>query len=458
MYLRHCTTLSTINTISKINFRFFSTPVNDENSNIKNEDKTSTYQELNYVKPPNYLNTYPLHEPKHMLQEEFMPEANKTGTGPRLADYLAIKKIVESLETPQEKIDFVNPYEREWTRVEKKWHRRWHPKLFGTRKAWALPVVPKYFDCSSYYQYITKMRLINDKKSFDNLFKNLVFPTSAFEKKVTESLISFLFTESIDSDKIKTDKFLRALLWDAESYLGINRQSFKNLRISETERIESFWVRGGFSHFYEWQPIWEKEPILNRRLMKKFIGDDRRKLGELAFTMRDEFAIHIRQENPMTHLFSLNDHETVESPLFDKDVDLKDICYSPKIFNLWPDKDPLWQCPGYEYDCGETHKYGRVALKNTLDINKRLDYWKVVNDGENVSKNMYNSVAISSLFNWLNAQAHCNGYTQFTDLDKPFVSNLILSDGHKFAFATGQLNTIAINIDNPGIINYINFN
>uniref|UniRef100_A0A0N5CEU9 28S ribosomal protein S30, mitochondrial n=1 Tax=Strongyloides papillosus TaxID=174720 RepID=A0A0N5CEU9_STREA len=453
MYLKHCSGLLTISSIPRINFRFFCAPAKDGSNKLESKGKSLTYEELDYVKPPNYASTYPMYEPSHMLQEEFMPEPNKTGYGPRLADYLAIKKIVKSLGTPQERIEFVNPYEREWTRVEKKWHRKWHPRLFSTRKAWALPTIPKYFDCLSYYQYITKMRLVDDKEIFDGFFKDLILPTESFEKKVTESLICYLFTESSDTYKIKTDKFLKALFYDAQSCLSPKRQSLKDLRISQTGRIESFWIRGGFTHLYEWQPIWAKEPIFDRRRAPKFIGDDRRKLGELAFTMRDEFVIHLRQKQPMKELFSLNETELVEVPLFEKDVDIKDICYSPKVFNLWPDADPLWQCPGYEYDCGETHKYGRVALKNTFEICDHLNYWNPANDDESVKNDMYKSVGISSLFNWLNAQAHCDGYTQYTDLERPYVSNLILGDGNEFAFVTGQLNTLAINIDNPDFIN-----
>uniref|UniRef100_A0A0N4ZN34 28S ribosomal protein S30, mitochondrial n=1 Tax=Parastrongyloides trichosuri TaxID=131310 RepID=A0A0N4ZN34_PARTI len=453
MYLRCFLHLPRINCISISNVRLCSTVTEKSNDSVNQSSKTSTYEELKYVKPPNYVNTFPAYEPKNILQEEYMPEANKTGFGPRLADYLAIQNIVQSLKTPQEKIDFVNPYEREWTRVEKKWHRKWHPDLYSTRKAWALPPVPKYFDCLSYYQYITKMRLINDENIFNDIFKNLVLPTETFEKKVIESLTSYIFSESCDTDKQRTDKFLRSLLYDAQSCLASSRQHLRNLRISNTERIESFWIRGGFSHLYEWQPIWAKEPITDRRKIAKFIGDDRRKLGELAFTMRDEVAVNVRQEKPMKEIFPLDNHSIVEAPIFDEDVDLRDICYSPKVFNLWPDGDPLWQCPGYEYDCGETHKYGRVAFKNTLDVVNRLDYWNISGDNDKVKTDIYNSIAISSLFNWLNSQAHCDGFTQYTDIKYPYVSNMIMSDGNDFTFATGQLNTIAINIDNPDFIN-----
>jgi hypothetical protein len=42
------------------------------------------------------------------------------------------------------------------------------------------------------------------------------------------------------------------------------------------------------------------------------------------------------------------------------------------------------------------------------------------------------------------------GHTQFTDIEQPITSQLILSDGKEFYFAIGQLNTIAINIEAEG--------
>uniref|UniRef100_A0AC35U8Z4 39S ribosomal protein L37, mitochondrial n=1 Tax=Rhabditophanes sp. KR3021 TaxID=114890 RepID=A0AC35U8Z4_9BILA len=404
---------------------------------------------LEYIAPPNYRRTTPPHEARNIIQEEFMPEADRTGTGPRLADYLSIRDMVLTLETPQDKIDFVNPYERQWNRIEKTWHRSWHPALYATRKAWNLPLVPKYFDCQNYYQYITKMRLINDKESFDQLFKGLNLPTKAFGLKLEENLVSHLFTESSDSPKERTDKLLRSIMYDCHNFLGARNNKYGDLRVSMSPRSESFWVRGGFKHLYDWMPIWADKPISNLRYAPKFTGDDRRKLGELAFTMRDEFAVHLRQKTSPNPLFKLDD-QAAQRPIFSEDTSIEDVVYSPRVFNLWPDGDPLWQCPGYESDCNETHKYGRVAFKNTITVNDQLDKWNL--DGE-VEKETYNCIAISSLFNWLNGQAHCQGYTQYTDLDRPFVSNLVMSDGVQFAFATAQLNTLAINVDLPEFVN-----
>lgn len=43
--------------------------------------------------------------------------------GPRLYDYQVMNELVRSLPTASERIDFVNPYEREFTTREKRFHR-----------------------------------------------------------------------------------------------------------------------------------------------------------------------------------------------------------------------------------------------------------------------------------------------------------------------------------------------
>lgn len=97
----------------------------------------------------------------------------------RLFDYYKTAKFVNQLPTIREKIDFVSPYERPWTRAEKTWRRGWHQPLLAPRKAWSLPRTPAYFDCLNFYKYITKTRLIEG--SLDRIYEGLVPPTDAFE-------------------------------------------------------------------------------------------------------------------------------------------------------------------------------------------------------------------------------------------------------------------------------------
>lgn len=50
---------------------------------------------------------------------------------------------------------------------------------------------------------------------------------------------------------------------------------------------------------------------------------------------------------------SFSDKE-VTKPLFDPAFNIKDeLIYSPAMFGMLADADPLWQCPGYEPDCGK---------------------------------------------------------------------------------------------------------
>lgn len=47
-----------------------------------------------------------------------------------------------------------------------------------------------------------------------------------------------------------------------------------------------------------------------------------------------------------------------------------------EIYNLPVDADPLWQCPGYFVESGETKKHVQFAIKSILPLRKRFeDYY-----------------------------------------------------------------------------------
>ncbi|KAK6010882.1 hypothetical protein OSTOST_24049 [Ostertagia ostertagi] len=140
---------------------------------------SSSSKSANVQRPAYYRKPHQHHKPTHMLQEEFPNAGDASGAGVRLYDYYKTAEYVNQLPTIKEKIDFVSPYERPWTRAERTWRRDWHPSLMIPRKAWALPLVPAYFDCLKYYQYITKTRLV--ESSLDNYYVGLVPPTASYE-------------------------------------------------------------------------------------------------------------------------------------------------------------------------------------------------------------------------------------------------------------------------------------
>ena len=150
-------------------------------------------------------------------------------------------------------------------------------------------------------------------------------------------------------------------------------------------------------------------------------------------------------------------------------------------------KSPCFKANFFSRLFASIFSYGRLAIKNSFDLHERFSRWGFATDGDQMCGdefqftriNMSVKTSMMSLFNWLNAQAHCAGsffkslldrkdsieltrsatrnlrlaahilgYTQYTDdFDKPFSSQLILSDGHFFDFSVYQLRTLAFNID-----------
>ncbi|CAI4225212.1 unnamed protein product [Auanema sp. JU1783] len=406
----------------------------------------------NITRPPSYRKPHQHHKPKHMLQEEFPNAGDAAGVGVRLFDYYKTAEMVNQLPTIQEKIDFVSPYERPWTAAEKTWRRDWHPSLMATRKAWALPRAPAYFDCLRYYQYITKTRV--NEESLDDHYKDLVPPTDRFEKALSEALKNIMHSTRFDSEEERVNYIISTLIDEGLQSLAHNMPRLADYRIAYDSQNESFWIRSGFMFLYDFEELGKDEVHRKLHNAQKFIGDDRRKLGELAFVSRDKFAAHVRSVEQPSPLFSLESTET-NKPIFSEDVDVtEDVLFSPKVMNLWPDEKPLWQTPGYFVDSGETHMFGRLAGKSLHDLNTRLETWNPDEDEREVIWfECAKAQAVSSLFTTLCAQAHTHGFTQYTDVTRPFSSQMILSDGQQFVFAVGQLNTLAINIECEGFEN-----
>lgn len=424
-----------------------------ENVPAKSANASTVYR------PPYYRKPHQHHEPKHMLQEEFVNAGDASGAGVRVFDYYKTAEMVHSMPTIKEKIDFVSPYERPWTRAEKTWRRDWHPTLMATRKAWGIPPTPAHFDTLDYYKYLTKTRVENE--SLDDFYHGLRPPTADLQTSFQNTLKSMEFGDGINFSDEDTQKLFGSLIDDAMGGIAHNVSRLADHRVAYDVESEAFWVRSGFMFLYDEEEIGTRD--VKRRLnnFPKFIGDDRRKLGELAFVHRDKLAAQVRSKEPSAPLHSF-DSEDAKLPIFDTNYNFEETLFSPKVYNLWPDQEPLWQCPGYHADSGESHTYGILGVKSLRPLRKRIAHWMGwENENELESseeaKQMLDdgarSQAIISMFTTLCAQAHTHGFTQYTDITRSFTSQLVLSDGINFWFAIGQLNTIAINVECDGFVN-----
>nr|XP_020453885.1 39S ribosomal protein S30, mitochondrial [Monopterus albus] len=55
--------------------------------------------------------------------------------------------------------------------------------------------------------------------------------------------------------------------------------------------------------------------------------------------------------------------------------------------------------------------------------------------------------ALTSLFAWTGAQAMYQGFWDYEDVTRPFVSQAVITDGHFFSFFCYQLNTLALSVE-----------
>ncbi|MCP9257235.1 putative 28S ribosomal protein S30, mitochondrial [Dirofilaria immitis] len=248
-----------------------------------NGDKNVTY----YIPPKMFRPAYyhPLKPFERKPKDPFPPfpnEADSSGMGPRLYDYQVMSELVRSLPSASERIDFVNPYERGFTRREKRFHRPWQAQLLKTRKAWRIKSFPNYFDPLNFYQYITKTRCIEGLSEWYD--EPIPVLSKGFEDRLSEMLKFHLQSSNVDSEQERTTRILRSFL---DLLLENMIQSgmyacLAHQRISHAARCESFWIRSGFDALYE---------SIDKHRHR---GDSRAKLGELAFVMRDAFATQLR--------------------------------------------------------------------------------------------------------------------------------------------------------------------
>lgn len=185
---------------------------------------------------------------------------------------------------------------------------------------------------------------------------------------------SMNFGDGLQFDDEKTQRLLGSFLDDAMGSIAHNVSRLSDHRVAYNVENEAFWIRSGFMFLYDEEEIGTRK--VQRRLnnFPKYIGDDRRKLGELAFVHRDKLAAQVRSREPPAPLHSL-DSEDAKMLIFDSTNNLEETLFSPKVYNLWPDQHPLWQCPGYHADSGETHTYGILGVKSLRPLRERVAHW-----------------------------------------------------------------------------------
>ncbi|GMT12936.1 hypothetical protein PFISCL1PPCAC_4233, partial [Pristionchus fissidentatus] len=404
---------------------------------------TMTLHDAPKLKPAFNRKVHRIHEPKHMLQEEYLNEGDLNDAA-RLYDYKRTGEIAASLENIAERIAFVSPFERPWTTAEKTWRRDWHAQLVAPRKAWSLPAVPAHFDVLNFYKYITKTHV--EHAPLDSVYEGLKLPTHTFKELTSASLRANLESTAFDSEADRTSAILAALLDDAVLSLVHARPQLAEQRVSYKSKSEAFWVRGGFSFLYDHQEIGEEKIEQKIWNNQKYTGDDRRKLGELAFVHRDELAASVRAKQGLAALL---DGSASTDEFWKSEETIKEELYSPRVFNMWPDGEPLWQCPGYFVESAESYQHTVLAVKSIAGLSEKItEHWRMRGEeAETTEKECVTAQAVASAFANLAATAHTQGFTQYNDVTASLSTQLVLSDGRNFYFAVAQLNTIAINVE-----------
>uniref|UniRef100_A0A915HQI3 Uncharacterized protein n=1 Tax=Romanomermis culicivorax TaxID=13658 RepID=A0A915HQI3_ROMCU len=237
-----------------------------------------------------------------------------------------ISNIVRDLPTVQEKIDFVNPYEREWTDVEIRRHRDYHRPLIRPRKAWSIPPVPNRYDSLPLYKYVTNTHTI---KGLPNVYDSIEISESELQHFKSQ-LLNLLKIELLGRQDIKesVDAFVEQMSELMYRTYCDDFPHVKNSQIGLNVRYESFAERAGFRHLYA---------DYSTKSLKRLRTDHVHKLGQFVFCFRDTANVQYRSE------LSLPPFVSTADPICRTEVER--FLHSPSYYTHLV-SDPLFMVPG----------------------------------------------------------------------------------------------------------------
>uniref|UniRef100_A0A915HNV1 Uncharacterized protein n=1 Tax=Romanomermis culicivorax TaxID=13658 RepID=A0A915HNV1_ROMCU len=90
-------------------------------------------------------------------------------------------------------------------------------------------------------------------------------------------------------------------------------------------------------------------------------------------------------------------------------------------------------------EIGDPSEFGHLMINSLKNSFENIRFWDA--EPEELPE-VFQSMAVSSCFSWLNGQAHYKGFTQYTDITYPFSTQAIFTDGRVWYFACYQLNTL----------------
>ncbi|KAG5280473.1 hypothetical protein AALO_G00060420 [Alosa alosa] len=213
--------------------------------------------------------------------------------------------------------------------------------------------------------------------------------------------------------------FLKNLTCGMASILAKQNPNLRSSAFDSDPQVNFYWLRG-------------------KRIIP--MGHRRGRSEPIRFQIDDQPLCQLRIPHQLPEFVPLRSEVPVEVP----------------VMNLLPDRLPLFRRQ-YENNIYLGSKvddpccYGHTQF-HTVPVHLHRAQ-KSKQTSEDQVEVTLRANAIASLFAWTGAQAMYQGFWSHEDLDRPFVSQAVITDGKYLSFFCYQLNTLALtdeaDVDNP---------
>uniref|UniRef100_A0A069DZ91 Putative 28s ribosomal protein s30 mitochondrial n=1 Tax=Panstrongylus megistus TaxID=65343 RepID=A0A069DZ91_9HEMI len=244
-------------------------------------------------------------------------------------------------------------------------------------------------------------------------------------KKRSEQNISF--SKNLESEANDVIETINSVLL---SSLSSQHSHLLETVVDYKPRLEAFWMVGSFH---------PSETVFKKRKDKGLNDDECSDPVDHWIQYFGSPVVQLRNQNPLSqletqHLKDYNEpSNTMIVPLENSDPSLK--------YGILFERRHGTSIPGYWP--GDENEFGLLSYHTQAYLLDRPPHF-----GSKEHNDSLLAQAILSSYGWLQGQASYQGFSTFTDVTYPFVTQNIITDGRQFTFSLYQLNTTVLHSEN----------
>ncbi|XP_012257360.2 28S ribosomal protein S30, mitochondrial [Athalia rosae] len=338
---------------------------------------------------------------------------------------------------------------------EKRRHESWHEEIkkLNTVEEKLMKInMPRYYgwkslmlfehlipyNSESLAQFITRTHLIQEPglpKYYDRVMapEKIEEIVQRIKKQIEETiLLEYNYRkreqeiEAVDEKKsellnnARTEALVRQINRILLATLASDLPHLLEAQIDDEPRVEAFWFAGGIEPPKAVRKFKESVPWL-----KDYANDPL----STKIQYKGEPILQLRHDLPLKEIVSLSESE---NPVFT----VPEFRFDPRVLGYEFKYVHGTNIPGFWP--GDPSEFGLMSYHNRNHLDKRSVKFKDDEDALNVQ-------AIYASYSWLLSQACYQGFSTFTDLTYPLLTQTVITNGQSWSLYAYQLNTTLVN-------------